>query len=137
LQGACADLGDPSNEIDLRTLLSDCEGAPGTAELVIREYLNDFEEFASAINCGLVDESYAFQLEGARSLNAYYGFKVVITHWLDEDRRIAEKRGHNSPITTNYYGELRSVADRWRTRKIALADKEAKAQEKRRIADKF
>jgi hypothetical protein len=42
------------SENDRTKLLADKEPPPDTAELVVREYLNDFEEFASAINCGLL-----------------------------------------------------------------------------------
>jgi hypothetical protein len=126
----------PLSEPERDTLLRDSE-EPQNAGLIVREYLNDFEEFASAINCGLVDEDYAYQLEATRALNAYYGFREVIIHWLAEDRRQAEKIGSFSPVTTNYYGELRSVVERWKVRKEAEAAKEQKKQERNRIAGRF
>jgi hypothetical protein len=57
----------------------------------LREYVNDFEEFAAAVNCGLIDEDYAYRPEATRSLNAYYGFREVIIHWLAEDRRRSKR----------------------------------------------
>jgi hypothetical protein len=127
----------PMSENDRTTLLADKEPAPDTAELVVREYLNDFEEFASAINCGLVDEVYAYQLEATRALNAYYGFRQMVNHWHAEDKQLSERSGGTIPVTTNYYGELRSVAERWKVRKQAENQKEAKIQESKRIADKL
>jgi hypothetical protein len=104
---------------------------------VVREYLNDFEEFASAINCGLVDDDYAYKLEATRALNAYYGFKEMINYWHAEDRQISDRSGGAIPLTTNYYGELRSVVERWKERKQAENAKDAEIQEKRRIAEKL
>ncbi len=127
----------PMSESDRAKLVADKAAPPRTAELVVREYLNDFEEFASAINCGLVDEDYAYQLEASRLLTAHYGFRQMINHWHAEDRQISERLGGNVPETTNYYGELRSVAERWKDRKQAENQKEAKIQEKRRIAEKL
>ena len=127
----------PMSENDRNTLLADKEAPPDTAELVVREYLNDFEEFASAINCGLVDEDYAYQLEATRALNAYYGFRQMVIHWHAEDKQLSERSGGNIPVTTNYYGELRSVAERWKVRKQAENEKEAKIQERKRIADRL
>jgi len=93
----------PLSDSDVKSLLADIGAPPDKAELVVREYLNDFEEFASAINCGLVDEDYAYQLEATRLLNAHYGFREMVNHWHSEDRRFAEKSGGAIPVTTNYY----------------------------------
>ena len=124
-------------EIDRTKLFNDKEPAPDTAEQVVREYLNDFEEFASAINCGLVDEDYAYQLEATRLLNAHYGFRQMVNQWHAEDKEKSERSGGSIPVTTNYYGELRSVAERWKLRKQEENEKEIKAQEKRRITEKL
>jgi hypothetical protein len=127
----------PMSEADRIKLFSDTEPPPDTAELVVREYLNDFEEFASAINCGLVDEDYAYQLEATRALNAHYGFRQMVNHWHAEDKEKSERSGGSVPVTTNYYSELRSVAERWKLRKQAENEKEAKIQERRRIAERL
>ena len=124
----------PLSETDIGSLLADEQAPPDKAELVVREYLNDFEEFASAINCGLIDEDYAYQLEATRALNAHYGFRQMVIHWHAEDKQLSERSSGSIPVTTNYYGELRSVAERWKVRKQAENEKETKAQEKRRIA---
>jgi hypothetical protein len=127
----------PLSEAERDILLKDTEEPPGNAVLVVREYLNDFEEFAAAINCGLIDEDYAYRLEATRALNAYYGFWEVITHWLAEDRRRAERAGNFAPLTTNYYGELKSVVERWRLRKEAEAAREQRKQERNRISERL
>jgi hypothetical protein len=48
-----------------------------------------------------------------------------------------QRSGDTIPVTTDYYGELLSVAERWKVRKQAEQLVEAKAQEKRRIADRL
>ena len=104
---------------------------------MVREYLNDFEEFAAAINCGLVDEDYVYRLESTRVLGAHFGFRMMVNHWHAEDKDKSERSGGKIPVTTDYYGELLSVAERWKVRKEAEQLVEARAQEKRRIAERF
>jgi hypothetical protein len=127
----------PMSDGDRVKLLADAEAPPGSAELAVREYLNDFEEFAAAINCGLVDEDYAYRIESTRVLNAHFGFRRMVNHWHAEDKEKSERSGGTIPVTTDYYGELLSVAERWKVRKDAEQQKEAKAQEKRRIAERL
>ena len=103
----------------------------GAAGIAVRQYLNDFEEFAIAVRSGLVDEDYAYQLEVTRALNAYFGFRELIIHWLAEDRHKAELAGEAAPAEIAYYGELRWLAERWRDRKRAEAKQAADSQEKR------
>jgi hypothetical protein len=127
----------PMSEADKVKLIGDTEPPPETAELVVREYLNDFEEFSAAINCGLIDEDYVYRLESTRLLSAHFGFRRMVDHWHAEDKEKSERSGGRIPVTTDYYGELLSVAERWRVRKEAEQQKEAKAQEKRRIAERL
>jgi hypothetical protein len=127
----------PMSDSDRANLIADAEPAPDTAELVIREYLNDFEEFASAINCGLVDEDYAYRIESTRVLSAHFGFRKMVNHWHAKDKEDSERSGGAVPITTDYYGELLSVAERWKLRKEGEQLIEEKAQEKRRIAERL
>jgi hypothetical protein len=122
---------------DKAKLLTDSAPAPDTADLVIREYLNDFEEFSSAINCGLIDDDYAYRIESTRLLNAHFGFRRMVNHWHAEDKENCERSGGAIPVTTDYYGELLSVAERWRLRKEGEQLEETKAQEKRRIAERL
>jgi hypothetical protein len=127
----------PLSPQERNTLVADTEVPPNSAHLAAREYLNDFEEFSAAINAGLVDEDYAYQLEGSRTLNAYYGFKELILHWVAEDRARAEREGEQGAAATNYYSELKSVSERWRNRKIAEARAAAADEDKRRIRDRM
>jgi hypothetical protein len=118
-------------------ILQDNEPAPNTAHIAIREYLNDFEEFAAAVNSGLVDFDYAYHLESARLLNAYYGFEELIMHWLLEDQqKVIENRG--AGIAPNdYYGELKKLAERWRARKLDEVAEEINSRNRRGISNQF
>jgi hypothetical protein len=127
----------PMSEADREKLFADVEPPPSSAELAVREYLNDFEEFAAAIKCGLVDDDYAYRIESTRVLNAHFGFRRMVNHWHAEDKEKSERSGGTIPVTTDYYGELLSVAERWRVRKEAEEQKEAKAQERRRMAERL
>lgn len=127
----------PMSEEDRAKLFADSEPPPGSAELAVREYLNDFEEFAAAIKCGLVDDDYAYRIESTRVLSAAFGFRRMVNHWHAEDKEKSERSGGTIPVTTDYYGELLSVAERWKVRKEAEQQKEMKAQEKRRMAERL
>jgi hypothetical protein len=124
----------PLDDAGIKLAVEDKEPPPMKATQVIREYLNDFEEFAAAVKSGLIDEEYAYHLEATRTLNAYFGFRGVVAHWLMEDRKTAEKAGEAAPTATNYYGELRSVAERWKARKQEEAQEALKSQNKGHIS---
>ncbi|HEY1890023.1 MAG TPA: hypothetical protein VGG63_06435 [Steroidobacteraceae bacterium] len=83
---------EPFKAPELRIILSDTAPYP-KAEDVVRDYLNDFQEFAAAVNSGFVDDDYAYHIESARPINAYYGFRAVIEHWLVEDQSRAVLEG--------------------------------------------
>jgi hypothetical protein len=91
---------------------------PDKAEIAIREYLNDFEDFAAAVNVGLVDMDYAYHVESARVLNAYYGFEPIINHWLLEDQQKAAANRATGLAPSDYYGELKKLAEGWKARKL-------------------
>jgi len=100
-------------------ILNDTAPAQDAAHTVVREYLNDFEEFAAAINSGLVDDEYAYHIESARALNAYFGFKSLISFWLVEERTRADGNRVVEIAPSDFYGELGKVAERWKSRKLA------------------
>ncbi len=116
----------PLTEDEKDSILEDTVEAPDRADIAVREYLNDFEEFAAAVNSGLVGEDYAYHLESARTLNAYYGFREVIDHWLAEDRKKASRLRESGIATSDYYGELAKLAERWKARKLREAAKQAR-----------
>lgn len=91
---------------------------PDKAEIAIREYLNDFEEFAAAVNVGLVDTDYVYHVESARILNAYYGFEEIINYWLLDDQQKAAASKATGVAPSDYYGELKKLAERWKARKL-------------------
>jgi len=68
---------------------------------VIRSALDCFEEFAGAVNAGLVDDSYAFSLQGSRTVRYRTAFDPVIRHMQQ-----------GSPTA---YVELCKLAYRWST----------------------
>jgi hypothetical protein len=111
----------PLNEDETDLIVDDTADAPHRADIAVREYLNDFEEFAAAVNSGLVGEDYAYHLESARMLNAYYGFREIIDHWLAEDRKKASRLRESGIATSDYYGELAKLAERWKVRKLREA----------------
>lgn len=91
---------------------------------VVREYLNDFEEFCGAINVGILSEHYARELDGARTINAYYGFEEVIKKIREREvrRRRPESSGEGPqsdlrPLHRKPYHELRRVAATWKRRR--------------------
>jgi hypothetical protein len=125
----------PLTESDRIKLFADPEPRPKNAELAVREYLNDFEEFAAAINCGLVDEDYVYRIESTRVLNAHFGFRRMVDFWHEKEK--TEHSGGTIPVTADYYGELLSVAERWKVQKEAEQSEEARALQRRRIAGRL
>lgn len=103
---------------------------------VIREYLNDFEEFCGAVRAGVLNENYVRELEGDRTINAYYGFEEVIK--LTREEAADSGRREQSPDTRSTmaqklreyrrkpYQELRMVAETWRARRAKEYEKLAK-----------
>lgn len=104
----------PLNVPDLAKITGDTKDAPHTADISVREYLNDFEEFAAAVNVGLLDKEYVYHIEHARVLNAYFGFKAIIEYWVEED----QKNSSEDIAPSDYYAELRKLADEWKERKL-------------------
>ena len=108
----------PLSTLQRDQIVADRVPAPESAEIAIREYLNDFEEFAAAVNVGLVDDEYVYHIESARILNAYYGFEKLIEHWLLDDQRKATENKATGVTPTDYYGELKRLAGLWKARKL-------------------
>ena len=104
----------PLSRRQREAITGDTTPAPDTAHIVIREYLNDFEEFAAALNCGLVDEDYAYHIENTRVLNAFYGYQELIDFWLLEDQERAARHRAAGVAPSDYYGELKKLAERWK-----------------------
>lgn len=87
---------------------------------VVREYLNDFEEFCGAINAGVVSESYVRELEGSRTINAYYGFEELIKLIRTEEVKLRQNRDSEQdlrPFHRKPYHELWKVAATWKRRR--------------------
>jgi hypothetical protein len=98
-----------------------------TGRKLVNDFLNDYEEFCGAVNAGVVSESYARELEGSRTINAYFGFKEVIELIRDEEAKgrqsSSERRtgavaaAELQPFRTKPYHELRKVAVAWKRRR--------------------
>lgn len=76
---------------------------------VVRVYLDGFEQLCGAVNCGVIDERYAIELERARVVrifrvflplieaqrlhnsHAYLELEKVATRWIDISKRVDEK----------------------------------------------
>ncbi len=91
---------------------------------VVREYLNDFEEFCGAVRAEVLNEKYVRELEGDRTINAYYGFREVIRITQQEavdfgrSEQDGDEYGSMARKLQGYrrkpYHELRLVATAWR-----------------------
>lgn len=89
----------------------DCHGM-----IALSDYLNQFEEFAAAVNGGVVDDYYARDIEGFRVMTAYFAFLPCIKAMREEKQksmRELETKG-NIPIRTHTFNELELLAKRWR-----------------------
>jgi hypothetical protein len=67
----------------------------------IRGYLDDFEEFAGAVNVGVVDEDYAFSLESSRTIRAFRVLEPLIVKYRAE------------MMLPTCYLQLQRVCKRW------------------------
>lgn len=96
--------------------------------------MNDFEEFCGAINAGVVSETYARELEGSRTINAYFGFEEVIKLIRDEEVQHRQSEGEHRDVHRKPYHELRKVAVVWKRRREAeyqrLARRRARNRER-------
>jgi len=126
----------PLSHAQARAIFADKAGAPDTAEVAIREYLNDFEEFAAAVNSGLVDDDYAYHIENVRVLNCYYGFEEVINHYALEDQERAARQKTELLASSDYYGELKRLAEKWKARKKLELDAEEEERRKRKALNR-
>ncbi len=70
-------------------------------------------------------------------MNAFFGFERMINHWHAEDKKMSDNSGGRIPVTTNYYGELWSVVNRWKKRKAIEMDAALTEKEKRRIIEQL
>ncbi len=86
---------------------------------------------------GLLDDEYAYHIESARVMNAYFGFEEMIKHWLwDEQQRVTQNRAAGI-APSDYYGELKKLADRWKTRKLREVEEEERQRNRRGIPERL
>lgn len=72
----------------------------------IKKYLDGFEQLCAAINCGVVDETYAFGIEGTRVTRVLTIFKPLIGRLQEQNFRA--------------YLELANLADEWSKKRSKL-----------------
>lgn len=120
----------PLSEEDFQKI--DAAAKPGSAETtaleglrprgVVRAYLNDFEEFAGAVEQGVVDEDYAYSLEGTRVLVAYFGFRAFIESDRKTDKEEECKMNLKGKdidfLVPKSYLLLERLAKRWLARRV-------------------
>lgn len=96
-------------------------------EAIISCYLDEFEEFCAAVNAGVVDNEYAYKLEGSRVVRVHKLFASYIRHCRGDD-------GANRSI----YAELEHRANDWTVRKDHEFDLYMKRRKKaERLAEKL
>lgn len=109
------------------------------ARVLVTRYLNDWEDFCGAIRSGVIDENYAMALEGARLVDAFFGYREAINIFRETRGQSTGKVGDGAtaapPIANKLYYELQRVALEWhrkRTeewnvveRRMAAANEEA------------
>src|SRR5690606_33582293 len=88
---------------------------------VVVSYLDEFEEFCGAIYCGLLDEDYAYRLEGERVTRLW----VVFGPFVRECRKRCPRA----------YWELERLAGQWIERRRSEDEKEQVAQRQRAAAN--
>lgn len=97
------------------------EKRPPAKVLIIR-YLNDWEDFCGAIAVGVIDEEYAIEMEGARLIDAFFGYREAIN--IFRETRAAAHAGKMSststgapPFVNKLYYEMQRIALKWHKRR--------------------
>ncbi len=83
---------------------------------VVRQFLDAFELLCGAVNCGVLNDAYARELEFTRVCRSYAMFELLIQQ---------VRQGGN----TQAYVELEAVADRWQEFKKKQYDRTQKKSE--------
>jgi hypothetical protein len=93
--------GKPLGDAAVKSISSDLTRARS-----LRGYLDDFEEFCAAVNCGVLDEPYAFGLEGSRVVRTYEVFMPFIV-----------KCRETNPLLPTAYRHIETLGEKWRKKK--------------------
>jgi hypothetical protein len=146
--------GEPISTEDAKRLFEDegaVLGADGVVfqkgQRVLCDYLNDFEEFCGAVNAGVLYEPYVRELEGSRTINAYFGFEEVIKLIRDQEikrRQLDSQHAKTGAAAQNLlqvhrkpYQELRRVAVLWKRRREAEFQKLLKLKNSHREREEY
>jgi hypothetical protein len=111
------------------------------AKVVVSRYLNDWEDFCGAISVGVIDEDYAREMEGARLIDTFFGYRAAIDRFRDSHREDAKtSNGTNAalPFANKVYIELQTIALRWhQIRREELKDEEVRIANANEEADEI
>lgn len=99
-------------------------GSGRVSRVIVQAYLDDLEEFCAAVNAGIVSDSYAREIEGTRTIRAYFAFESLIAKLREKQQelvKLAQQTGtgarQSRPFQSKYYAELERVARRWRAKR--------------------
>jgi hypothetical protein len=70
-------------------------------------------------------------------LNAYFGFEELINRWLLEDREKAASGRAAGIAPSDYYGELKKLAMRWKARKLEEVAEDERQRSRKGISGKL
>jgi hypothetical protein len=95
-------------------------GSRAPAKVLIKHYLNDWEDFCGAISVGVIDEDYAREMEGSRLIDTFFGYREVINRLREARARDGQANAGTTgaPAFVNkLYYEMQVVAVRWHKRR--------------------
>ncbi len=84
---------------------------PEGSKLCMDRYLDSFEMFCAAVHCGLIEEDYAYKLEGGRVIRNFRRFERYIGLAQESNKRA--------------FAQLKLCANRWIVRRKAEDEKAA------------
>jgi|GEM_PF-2758500 len=73
--------------------------------MLVKRFLNAFEDLAAAVRIGFVDQDFAYALEGSRMIRTWRVFEPVI------------KRARKNASCDTFYIEMENVAESWSERR--------------------
>lgn len=111
------------------------------AEVLLTRYLNDWEDFCGAISVGVIDDNYAFEMEGNRLIHAFFGYREVINIFREtevDDGKLRAPATGTPSFANKLYLELQRVALRWQKKRTEeLSVQEQRMADANREADRL
>lgn len=111
------------------------------AEVLLTRYLNDWEDFCGAISVGVIDEGYAYEMEGNRLIHAFFGYREVINIFREtdgDDGKVRSRATGTPSFANKLYLELQRIALRWQKKRTEeLSVQEERIVDANREADRL